>query len=49
MQDRVNATSSSEDNKEGEKDVGLMKAKRHLTRFLVSLAKQLPTEENYML
>lgn len=37
MQDRVNATSSSEDNKEGEKDVGLMKAKRHLTRFLVSV------------
>lgn len=46
MQERNNAT-SSEDN-EGEKDVALSRAKRHLTRFLVSLAKQLPTEENYI-
>ncbi|KVI07325.1 Ribosome-associated, YjgA [Cynara cardunculus var. scolymus] len=47
MQDR-NATTSEE--KVGtETDVGLSRAKRHLTRFLVALAKQLPTEENYTL
>lgn len=47
MQER-NAT-TSEEKVGGETDVGLSRAKRHLTRFLVALAKQLPTEENYVL
>ncbi|KAL4590695.1 hypothetical protein LXL04_003636 [Taraxacum kok-saghyz] len=34
---------------ETETDVKVLKAKRQLTRFLLSLAKQLPTEENYIL
>nr|XP_043616592.1 uncharacterized protein LOC122588523 [Erigeron canadensis] len=33
----------------GETDKKLLKAKKYLTRFLVALAKQLPTEENYIL
>ncbi|KAM0041536.1 putative ribosome-associated, YjgA, PSPTO4464-like domain superfamily [Helianthus debilis subsp. tardiflorus] len=41
-----NATSAEN---EGEPDKKLLKAKKLLTRFLVSLAKQLPTEEHYML
>ncbi|KAI7734038.1 hypothetical protein M8C21_026555, partial [Ambrosia artemisiifolia] len=39
---------TSADN-EGETDKKLLKAKKLLTRFLVCLAKQLPTEENYIL
>ncbi|KAL4557527.1 hypothetical protein LXL04_035708 [Taraxacum kok-saghyz] len=34
---------------ETETDVKVLKAKRQLTRFLLSLDKQLPTEENYIL
>lgn len=48
MQER-NATTSKEKGGEGETDVGLLRAKRYLTRFLVALAKQLPTEEGYIL
>ncbi|XP_076907896.1 uncharacterized protein LOC143564531 [Bidens hawaiensis] len=44
LQDR-NATSAEN---EGKTDKKLLKAKKLLTRFLVSLAKQLPTEEDYV-
>ncbi|XP_076954924.1 uncharacterized protein LOC143629569 [Bidens hawaiensis] len=44
LQDR-NATSAEN---EGKTDKKLLKAKKLLNRFLVSLAKQLPTEEDYI-
>lgn len=44
MQDR-NATSENG----GETDKKQLRAKNYLTRFLIALAKQLPTEENYAL
>ncbi|KAJ9545940.1 hypothetical protein OSB04_025647 [Centaurea solstitialis] len=43
------SATTSEEKVEGETDIRLSRAKRHLTRFLVALAKQLPTEENYAL